>query len=212
MGGGPSGEASSQPPAYVVRTVPEGFTLMSTMEQGWCESVRGRFIPNFEKIRLWLIIKGCLSNLGWEIFHEQGTGYTLGVITECATTMCLGSDDEGDEVIAFRVMDEDFAIKVELLTALLGFDEEAPVYGNVNKEELEAFGFTSPTWKSARGAYQEPHNIVSTLVDRRSHHQEDQLQQRQRRGLAVALQCHCESAQVQPPPNDGGELVPPTEQ
>lgn len=77
---GSNGEASLQPLAYIPHAVPEGFTLMSVEHEQVYDSIRSGLAPNIQR---------CLSTLWWETFHSQGSGFSLGIIVECTTTMHL---------------------------------------------------------------------------------------------------------------------------
>ncbi|GJN00038.1 hypothetical protein PR202_ga17187 [Eleusine coracana subsp. coracana] len=62
---------SPPPPAFIPRTVEEGFTLLSTEEQRHYLTVRGRFVPNFDldetfltTIGMWEDLRRMLDNLG----------------------------------------------------------------------------------------------------------------------------------------------------
>lgn len=66
-------------------------------------------------------------------------GFNLDIMIECASTMRLGTGDDGSDVITFRVSDDMHSISFEGLALLLGFDLDVGEVGNVSKEELDFF-------------------------------------------------------------------------
>lgn len=154
------------------------------------------------KMGVWPNIAQCLSNLGWEVFHMQGSGFYWNYVIECLTTMRMEKDDEGRDMILFRVQDRDYSIGITELTQLLGFNEESLAHDNLTREKIDVFWF----------------HIADTEERKRSHI-ENRTIQLMHRWIAARttgwvdstnisdLQHHCESSQVQPPPDNGGELV-----
>lgn len=70
--------------------------------------MRGRFVANFDfgegflnDIELWPDIKQCITNVGWELFHDPGSGFHLDITIEVASTMHHGQNNNGNEVIMF---------------------------------------------------------------------------------------------------------------
>ena len=128
------------------RTVEEGFTLLSVEEQWDYLAVRGRFVPNFDldetfltSIGLWEDIRRMLNNLGWVDFHLLPMDYNHDVVTEIASMMRLGTVEDGNEAVNFRVRDISFTVTMEAAAQAFDFDTDTDVVGILGHGELDSF-------------------------------------------------------------------------